>query len=140
VTRAAEIGAGSVVDTAWIATALRPGVPFFTVASDPANAAAASSLFEDDPETTVLTGPWRAVLETEAPFDLIVVRDLEAKAAADDLIAVAAPRATLVVEEIEPARSDPNAACQAWLEHERLDAVRLGVGAAVWVVVAVVRG
>jgi predicted O-methyltransferase YrrM len=71
-TRVGELGTGAGVGTAWIASALRPGVPLFTVEADAALAAAARELFAADPDVHVLHGA-RSELEPEAPFDLLFV-------------------------------------------------------------------
>ena len=52
IVRAAEIGTGAGVGAAWIASALPPGVPFFTAEIDPELAARAAELFADDPDVT----------------------------------------------------------------------------------------
>ena len=85
IARAAEIGTGAGVGTAWIASALPPGVPFFTAEIDPELAARAAELFADDPDVTVLAGSWRQTLPPEAPFDLLFVDGGKAK---DDIEAV----------------------------------------------------
>ncbi len=60
--RAAEIGSGAGVGSAWIVSALRPGIPFFTTEVDPELAAATAALHADDPSVAVLVGPWRETL------------------------------------------------------------------------------
>ena len=126
VSRAAEIGAVSPVATAWIAAALRPGVPLFTVAADPEVAIATATLFADDPDTAVLAGPWREALGAEAPFDFIVVHDAEAKRAIDDVLAVAAPRATILLDVDRLAGDEALTLRESWLNHARLDAALVG--------------
>src|SRR5215468_4969006 len=59
VARAAEIGTGTGVGAAWIVSALPPGARFFTAEIEPELAAAAAELFADDPDVTVLAGPWQ---------------------------------------------------------------------------------
>ena len=88
ITRAAEIGTGAGVGAAWIVSALRPETPFFSAEPDPVLAARAAEIFADDPNVTILAGPWQEVLPPEAPFDLLFVDGGKAK---DDVDAVARP-------------------------------------------------
>ena len=62
VERVAEIGTGTGVGTAWLASALPPGVRLFTAERDERLAGAAAELFADDPDVDVLRGDWRKVL------------------------------------------------------------------------------
>ena len=73
VERVAEIGTGTGVGTAWLASALPPGVPLLTAERDERLAGAAAELFAGDPDVEVLQGDWREVLPPYAPFDLIFV-------------------------------------------------------------------
>jgi protein-L-isoaspartate O-methyltransferase len=65
--RVAEIGTGTGVGTAWLASALAPGVPLVTAEQDERFAAAAAELFADDQDVGVLHGDWREVLPAHAP-------------------------------------------------------------------------
>jgi len=141
VCRAAEIGTGTGVGAAWIAAALPPGAPLFTAERDEPLAAAASALFSDDPDVRVLVGDWRLELGAQAPFDLIHVADEGAMHAVDEVVSLAAPRATLVVSA--PSREGGMGVMQqhaAWLDHPRLDAIVVSAGGASDLLVAVVRG
>ncbi len=68
VVRAAEIGTGAGVGSAWIVSALPPATPFFTTETDPELAAAVAAFFLGDSNVTVLAGSWRETLPPEAPF------------------------------------------------------------------------
>lgn len=137
--RVAEIGTGSGVGTAWLASALPPGVPLFTAEADADLAHAAAALFADDPDVHVLRGDWREVLSPPAPFDLLVIGGGHAKDDPEGVLGLAAPGATLVMNDFSadwPGR-DPTRA--RWLEHARLAAVELGQGGNAATIVAVVR-
>src|SRR5688572_14525948 len=69
--RFAEIGTGTGVGSAWIASAMAPEASLVTVELDEDRAAAASRLFEDQPNVRVLHGDWHELLPAGAPFDLL---------------------------------------------------------------------
>jgi predicted O-methyltransferase YrrM len=137
--RAAEIGAGAGVGTAWLASALRPGVPLFSAEVDEGLARAAAAVVADDPDVRVLVGDWRAALEPYAPFDLIFVDGGDAKDDPDAVLALAAPGATIVLDDFTAGRPGADPRRDRWLSHPRLAAVELGTGASAQVIVAVVR-
>jgi predicted O-methyltransferase YrrM len=123
--RAAEIGTGAGVATAWIAAALPPGVPLFTAEVDPELAAAAGLLFADDEDVHVLAGPWRQVLPPEAPFDLVFVDAHDAKDDVEAALGLLAPRGTVLLDDFTPGRPGPDARRAAWLGHPELAAVEV---------------
>jgi predicted O-methyltransferase YrrM len=137
--RVAEIGTGTGVGTAWLASALAPGVPLVTAELDERLAGAAAELFADDPDVDVLHGDWREVLPAHAPFDLIVVDGGRAKDDPDAVLALAAPGATIVVDDFSADRKRPGPRREGWLAHPRLAAVEMGTGQTARVIVAVVR-
>ena len=69
--RFAEIGTGTGVGSAWIASAMDPEALLVTVELDEERAAAASRLFADHPGVRVLHGDWHELLPAEAPFGLL---------------------------------------------------------------------
>ncbi|HKB20219.1 MAG TPA: class I SAM-dependent methyltransferase [Gaiellaceae bacterium] len=69
--RLAEIGTGTGVGAAWIASAMGPEASFVTVEVDDDRAAACAELFTGLPNVRVLHGDWHDVLPPEAPFDLL---------------------------------------------------------------------
>jgi len=127
IARAAEIGSGAGVGSAWIVSALRPGTPFFTAEVDPELAAVAAALHADDPGVTVLVGPWRETLPPEAPFDLVFVDARDAKEDVDAAIGLLAPGGTAFLDDFsfDPARPDPLR--DSWLDHPLLTAVEVWV-------------
>lgn len=139
VERVAEIGTGTGVGTAWLASALPPGVVLFTAERDERLAAAAAELFADDPDVDVVHGDWREVLPAHAPFDLIFVDGGRAKDDPDAVLALAAPGATIVMDDFSAGRAGPDPRREAWLGHPRLSAIELGTGDGARAVVATVR-
>jgi predicted O-methyltransferase YrrM len=69
--RLAEIGTGTGVGAAWVASSMGPEATFVTVEADDDRAAACARLFADHPQVRVLHGDWHEVLPPEAPFDLL---------------------------------------------------------------------
>ena len=137
--RVAEIGTGTGVGTAWLASALPPGVLLFSAEVDGHLAAAAGAVFTDDPDVSVLVGDWRAALEPHAPFDLIFVDGGRAKDDPDAVLALASPAATIVMDDFSPDRDGADPRRERWLEHPRLAAVEIGTGRNAQAIVAVVR-
>ena len=133
--RVGEIGSGVGVGTAWLASALPPGVPLFTVESDPGRAAAVRGLFADDPDVHVLEGDWTE-LGSEAPFDLLFVDARPAKAshATVDLLA---PGGTAVLDDLTPGYADPDPVRELWLGHAGLAAVEVTLTPSLAAIVAV---
>jgi predicted O-methyltransferase YrrM len=82
---------------------------------------------------------WREVLPAHAPFDLIFVDGGRAKDDPDAVLALAAPGATLVLDEFSADWQRPDPRRDVWLAHPRLVAVEIGTGPTARVVVAVVR-
>jgi len=127
--RVAEIGTGYGAGTAWIASALPPGVPLMTVELDAERAASAAELFGDDPDVHVLTGDWRELLPPEAPFDLLFLDGGYWKHQPDEdgeaAVRLLAPGGTIVVDDFTPGRPGPDPARRFILEHPHLVAVEL---------------
>ena len=69
--RLAEIGTGTGVGAAWVASSMGPEATFVTVEADVERAAACERLFADQPQVRVLHGDWHEALPPEAPFDLL---------------------------------------------------------------------
>jgi predicted O-methyltransferase YrrM len=125
--RAAEIGTGAGVGAAWIVSALPPRVPFFSAELDPLLAARAAELFVDDPNVTVLPGPWRESLPAEAPFDLVFVDASDAKDDPDAVVGLLAPGGTAVLDDFRYDVALPDPRRDAWLQHELLSGIELWV-------------
>ena len=136
--RVAEIGTG--VGAAWIASALRPEVPFFTAELDADRAALAAELFRDDPHVRVLAGDWRETLPPEAPFDLVffdAAKQLRPREDGDLVIELLVPGGLAVLDDLTPGRAGPDRVREVWLQDERLAATELLVAPASAVILAV---
>ena len=123
--RAGEIGTGTGVGAAWIVSALRPGTPFVTVELDEGLAAAAATLFADDPDVTVLNGSWKDVLPPHAPFDFLFVDGGRAKDEPDPILGLVTPGGMIVMDDFtwDPAEPDPRR--DVWLSHPEVAAVEI---------------
>ena len=133
--RVGELGTGAGVGTAWLASALQPGVPLYTVEGDARLAAAARGLFADDPDVYVLEGDWTEVA-AEAPLDLLFVDATPAKAD-PEVVGLLAPGGTAVLDDLTPGYADPDPVRELWLGHPRLAAVEVAVSPDMAVIVAV---
>jgi len=133
--RVGEIGTGAGVGTAWMASALRPGVPLYTVETDAVLATAVRELFSEDPDVHVLGGD-RLELEAEAPFDLLFV-DASAAKADPRTVGLLAPGGTAVLDDLTPGYADPDPVRELWLGHPHLAAIELAVAPRAAVLVAV---
>ena len=69
--RFAEIGTGTGVGSAWVASTMGEEASLVTVEIDDDRAAASARLFADIPNVRVLHGDWHEVLPPAAPFDLL---------------------------------------------------------------------
>jgi predicted O-methyltransferase YrrM len=69
--RFAEIGTGTGVGSAWIASAMAADATLVTVELDDDRASAAGRLFSEVANVRVLHGDWHELLPREAPFDLL---------------------------------------------------------------------
>ena len=124
--------------TAWLAAALPPGIRLYTAESDPALARAAAALFVDDRDVHVLTGAWRDALSPYAPFDLLFVGGGHAKDDPDAVLGLAAPGATLVMDDFSADRKVLDPRRERWAGHPRVTAVELGTGGKARAILAVV--
>jgi predicted O-methyltransferase YrrM len=127
IVRAAEIGTGCGVGTAWIVSALAPGVPFFTAEIDSDLAAATRELFAEDPDATVLTGDWRETLPAEAPFDFLFLDAAKQRPDLDGatVLGLLTPGATIVLDDLTPGRTGPDPVRDFWLNHPHLVSTEL---------------
>lgn len=137
--RVAEIGTGVGVGTAWLAAAVAPGTPVYTAELNETLAREATSLFADDPDVHVLVGDWRSVLPPHAPFDLIFVDGGHAKDDPAAVLGLAAPGATLVMDDFSADWQGPDPRRERWFADPRVTAVELGTGDNARVLIAVVR-
>lgn len=127
--RVGEIGTGLGVGTAWLASALPPGVPLWSAEADGALAQAAATLFADDPDVHVLAGPWRELLPVEAPFDLLFYdggRKQFPEEEGDAVVELLAPGGTVVLDDFRERRPDDPVKA-FWLGHPRVAGVELAL-------------
>ena len=134
-----EIGTGAGVGTAWLASALPPGVALVTAERDERLARAVAELFADDQDVDVLEGDWRERLSPHAPFDLVFVDAGDAKDDPDAVLALASPGATIVLDDFSAGWEGVDPRRDRWLRHPLLVAVELGTGEGARAIVAVVR-
>jgi predicted O-methyltransferase YrrM len=137
--RVCEIGTGTGVGAAWLASALPPGAGLYTTETDPRLAEAAAALFADDRDVHVLVGDWRETLPPHAPFDLLFVDGGDAKDDPDPVLGLAAPGATIVMDGFSSRLGRPDPRREVWFGHPRVVAVEVGTGDGSRAIVAVVR-
>jgi predicted O-methyltransferase YrrM len=106
--RIGEIGTGTGVGAAWMASAMPPDCTLTTVEIDGPRAAAAARLLAADERVTVLSGDARALLSTHAPFDLLFAdggwRDPDGLGTLVDMVRVGGQ---LVMDDVTPLRRLP---------------------------------
>jgi predicted O-methyltransferase YrrM len=126
--RVGEIGTGTGVGAAWIVSALSPDVPFLTVELDVRRAAAASRLFAEDENVTVLQGDWHELLPPEAPFDLLFYDGggkQHPERDGEQVVGLVAPGGIIVLDDLTPGRPGADPVREFWLDHRQLAAVEL---------------
>ncbi|MDR2987761.1 MAG: class I SAM-dependent methyltransferase, partial [Nocardiopsaceae bacterium] len=103
-----EIGTGTGLGAAWMASAMPADCVLITAEIDPRLAAAAARLLAGDPRVEVLTGDAREVLAPRGPFDLLFAdggwRDPAGLATLVDLVRVGG---RLVMDDVTPALARP---------------------------------
>ena len=87
----------------------------------------------------MLRGDWRAVLPPHAPYDLVFADGGRAKDDPDAVLGLAAPGATVVLDDFSADWPRPDERRERWLAHPRVTAVELGTGQGRTAIVAVVR-
>ena len=127
--RAAEVGSGCGVGTAWLAAGLPPGVPLYTTELDATRAAAVRELFAADDDVHVLEGDWRETLPPEAPFDLVFLDGghwkQEPYEAGDRAVGLLAPGGILIADDFTPGRPGPDPAREFVFGHPLLFATEI---------------
>ena len=127
--RVGEIGTGAGVGTAWLASALAPGVPLWSVEPDAELARAAARLFAGDADVHVLAGPWREGLPAQAPFDLLFYDGGRKRFPEDEgeaVVELLAPGGTVVLDDFRERRPDDPVKA-FWLGHPRLAGIELAL-------------
>jgi predicted O-methyltransferase YrrM len=99
----AELGTGTGIGAAWIASAMPADCSLVTAELDPGRAAAAAQLLAVDARVRVLAGDAHVMLAPHAPFDLIFadsgVRDARVF---DALAAMLRPGGRIVMDDVTP--------------------------------------
>jgi predicted O-methyltransferase YrrM len=126
-TRVGELGTGCGVGAAWIVSALPPTVPFVTVELDETTARAAAELFAEDENVTVLHGDWHELMPPEGPFDLLFLDSGKQHPELDgeDVVGLLGPGATIVMDDLTPARKRPDPVREFWLNHPQIAALEI---------------
>jgi predicted O-methyltransferase YrrM len=126
-TRVGELGTGCGVGAAWIVSALPPTVPFVTVELDKTRARAAAELFAEDENVTVLHGDWHELMPPEGPFDLLFLDSGKQHPELDgeDVVGLLGPGATIVMDDLTPARKRPDPVREFWLNHRQIAALEI---------------
>jgi len=126
-TRVGELGTGCGVGAAWIVSALPPAVPFVTAELDEERVHAVAQLFADDENVTVLHGDWHELMPAEAPFDLLFLDSGKQHPELDgeQVVGLLAPGATIVMDDLTPARKRHDPVREFWLNHPEIAALEL---------------
>jgi predicted O-methyltransferase YrrM len=128
----AEIGTGCGVGTAWMASALRPGVRLVTVEIDEQRARLVRDVFKALPTVSVLQGDWRAIAAA-APFALLFGDGGGCKD--EDLHHLLSPGASIIFDDFtdpedwpEELRRSGDPRRERWLSDARYASAIVGVG------------
>ena len=105
--RFAEIGTGTGVGAAWVASAMSPEASLVTVERDDDRAAAAERLFADHANVRVLHGDWHELLPPEAPFDLLFFdgghwKKGDVRGESDQAVGLVARGGIVVIDDLTP--------------------------------------
>lgn len=130
--RIGEIGTGCGVGTAWMSSALQPGVRCVTIDTNAWLVEAARELFMDIPAVQVMYGDWHQ-LEAHAPFQLLFADGGNAKSTDPDaVIRLLAIGGMVVLDDLTPEeywpeewRGKPDLLRDYWLYQPRLRAVEI---------------
>jgi predicted O-methyltransferase YrrM len=142
-----EIGTGCGVGTAWMASALQPGVSLRTVESDSSLSSKVADLFQLVPAVRVLSGDWREILP-HGPFALLFVDAADPKRDhPDELLEVMQPGGMIVLDDFTPIEAWPptwhdrvDSMRDFWLHDPRLRSVELRVAPTMSVILAITPG
>jgi predicted O-methyltransferase YrrM len=134
--RFAEIGTGTGVGSAWIASAMGPEASLVTAELDDDRAAAAQRLFADHARVRVLHGDWHVLLPPEGPIDLLFFdggywKKGDVPAESGQVLELMAPGGIVVIDDLTPRNHMPDGWAGGdpvrdyWLDPERLASVEL---------------
>jgi len=98
-TRIGELGTGTGVGTAWMASAMPPGCTLVTAERDERRAAAAREVFADDPRVTVVTGDSFATIALGGPYDLLFS---DGGGGQDELVGLLTIGGRVVMDDVTP--------------------------------------
>jgi predicted O-methyltransferase YrrM len=134
--RFAEIGTGTGVGSAWIASALGPEALLITTELDDDRAAAAERLFAEQSNVRVLHGDWHELLPPEGPFDLLFFdggywKKGDVPAESEQVLRIMAPGGVVVIDDLTPRNLMPEGWAGGdpvrdyWLDDKRVVPVEL---------------
>ena len=140
--RIGEIGTGTGVGAAWIASSLPSAATFTTVELDESRAAIARRLLSGRPNIQVLTGDWHAIL-AHGPFDLLFADTRAKRDEPEEVLAALAPGGSILLDDLTPEdrwpeewQAQPDPIRDFWLNHPRLIATELTVSPTMQVILA----
>ncbi|MGZ8752218.1 MAG: O-methyltransferase [Acidimicrobiia bacterium] len=137
--RIGELGTGSGVGAAWMASALEPDAELVTVERDGALAHRAAELFGDLGNVTVIAGDW-SELAAHAPFELVFCDTVVPKREqVDATIALLAKGGTIVLDDYAGLARAGDLDRDAWLHDPHLVTTEVLVSETEAVVVGVRR-
>lgn len=141
--RIGEIGTGCGVGAAWMVSALRPNVTFFSVELDQSRATAVQSLFRHLPNVHILHGDWHQLLD-HSPFDLLFADGGRVKQhKPEQILAALRHGGLLVLDDLTPLehwppewQGQPDPVRASWLNDTRVAATEIQVTATSAVILA----
>jgi predicted O-methyltransferase YrrM len=102
--RIGEMGTGTGVGTAWMASAMPDDCVLVSAELDERRAAAAAALFAGNPRVEVLAGDALEALAPRGPFDLLFV-DSGWRGGAEALFGLVRPGGRIVMDDVTPERA-----------------------------------
>jgi len=137
--RVGELGTGSGVGSAWIASALEPTSELVTVELDETLARRSAGIFADLGNVNVVQGDWSEISRF-APFDLLFCDTVAPKREqVNATVSLLAPGATIVLDDYPGLSPVGDTERDAWLLHPHLVTTEVLVSSAEAVVVGVRR-
>jgi predicted O-methyltransferase YrrM len=104
--RIGEMGTGTGVGTAWMASAMPDDCVLVTAELDEQRAAGAAALFAGNPRVEVLAGDALEALARRGPFDLLFA-DSGWRGGPEALLALVRPGGRIVMDDVTPVRALP---------------------------------
>ncbi|MFT4188425.1 MAG: class I SAM-dependent methyltransferase [Aeromicrobium sp.] len=129
--RLAELGTGTGVGSAWLASGAPEDARIVSAELDPALAEEVQRIFADVESIEIVSGDWTAI-ETHAPFSLVFVDVREVMAEIDHLADLLEPGGIAVLDDFTPSPHWPpivdgqvDSIREQWLTDERFVAVEM---------------